>query len=120
MGRPYSQDLRKRVVKTVLSGKSCRATAKLYDLSASSVIRWVSRYQKTNSFASGQMGGHKVCKLASLDSYLVDYIKRTPDFTIADLLYHIEDTHQIRVGRETLRSYLKRMGYSFKKNHFCK
>ena len=33
MARPYSFDLRKRVVASVAGGKSCRAVAELFDVS---------------------------------------------------------------------------------------
>ena len=43
MGRPYSLDLRERVVSAVRSGMSCREAAEHFDVGASTAIRWVQR-----------------------------------------------------------------------------
>ena len=40
MPRPYSQDLRDRVVALVVSGGSCRATAKVFGVSIATVAKW--------------------------------------------------------------------------------
>ena len=57
MARPYSQDLRDRVVGSVASGRSCRATAALFGVSIASVIKWTQRWRATGTAAAKQMGG---------------------------------------------------------------
>ena len=39
MGKPYSTDLRKRIVAYVEAGHSCRAAARLFAVSASTAVR---------------------------------------------------------------------------------
>lgn len=39
MARPYSLDLRERVVASVASGQTCRAVAELFDVSVASVVK---------------------------------------------------------------------------------
>lgn len=63
MGRPYSEDLQSSAVQLVASGRSCRETAVLLGISASSVIRWCERYRSSGSAAAGQMGGHRALLL---------------------------------------------------------
>ena len=60
MGKPYSMDLRKRVVDAVeVGGLSCHQAAAQFGVGVSTVIVWVRRLRETGSVAPGQMGGHK-------------------------------------------------------------
>lgn len=60
MGKPYSEDLRKRVVGAVLTGGlSCNQAAKQFGVAVSSAIGWVKRQRETGSVAPGKMGGHR-------------------------------------------------------------
>src|SRR6202521_565930 len=60
MGKPYSIDLRRRVVAAVLTGGLSRhRAAAQFGVAVSTVVHWVRRYQDTGSVAPGQMGGHK-------------------------------------------------------------
>src|SRR6202047_5270510 len=52
MARPYSTDLRDRVVGSVRAGRSCRATAALFGVSVASVVKWSQRFR-----ATGRRGG---------------------------------------------------------------
>jgi transposase len=60
MAKPYSMDLRERVVAAVTDGgMSCHAAAARFGVAANSAIKWVRRVRETGSAAPGQMGGHK-------------------------------------------------------------
>jgi transposase len=59
MARPYSLDLRERVVAAVMAGESCRAVAASFRVSVSAVVKWSQRFRKTGSAAAGRMGGYR-------------------------------------------------------------
>ena len=60
MGKPYSLDLRERVVAAVeKGGLSRRRAAVHFDVGISTVILWVRRFRESGSVAPAQMGGHK-------------------------------------------------------------
>ena len=59
MGKPYSLDLRKRVVAAIEGGMSRNRAAKQFGVAISTAIGWMQRVEKTGSVAPGQMGGHK-------------------------------------------------------------
>jgi transposase-like protein len=64
MGKPYSMDLRQRVVAAVVSGGlSCNRAAKRFGVGISTAINWVQRVRETGSVAPGKMGGHKPKKM---------------------------------------------------------
>lgn len=64
MAKPYSMDLRERVVEAVeRDGLSCNQAAARFDVAVSTVIDWVNRYRQTGSVAPGQIGGYRPKKL---------------------------------------------------------
>jgi len=64
MAKPYSLDLRERVVKAVAEqGLSRRQAAQRFGVGASTVIKWMQRWRTTASFEPGQMGGHRPKKI---------------------------------------------------------
>jgi len=86
MARPYSQDLRDRVVGSVSNGRSCRATAALFGVSVSSVVKWSQRYRATGSAAAKKMGGHRRRLLLSERAWLLARIAEKPDLTLRAVL----------------------------------
>jgi transposase len=47
MAKPFSMDLRERIVRAVLAGKSRHEAARAFDVSPSCVIKLMQRYQAT-------------------------------------------------------------------------
>ena len=59
MPRPYSQDLRERLIGAVKGGMSARAAGRLFEVSKSSAVKWVARWRQTGQVTAKQMGGYK-------------------------------------------------------------
>ena len=58
MPKPYSQDLRDRVIDAVeRGGMSRRAAARRYEISKSVVIKWVERFERDGRRTHGGQGG---------------------------------------------------------------
>ena len=65
MPKPYSQDLRDRVIDAVERGKmSRRAAARRYEISESVAIKWLERVERDGSREPVGHGGHRASKLA--------------------------------------------------------
>ena len=92
MARPYSMDLRKRVVGAVEEeGLSRRQAAARFGVGISTVIGWVRRLRETGSVAPGQMGGHKPKKIAGAHrDWLVERC-RERDFTLRGLVAELAE-----------------------------
>lgn len=82
MARPYSTDLRERVVAAVLAGESARTVAERFGVAVSSVVKWSQRYRRTGSVAPGQMGGHRRPILEPHRHFILDQIERMPHLTL--------------------------------------
>lgn len=115
MARPYSLDLRERVVASVAAGQRCRAVAELFDVSVASVVKWSQRSRATGSAASKPMGGHRRCLLEAERDWLLARLAEKPDLTLHALLAELAERNVV-VSCDTLWRFLKREGISFKKN----
>jgi len=85
MGKPYSEDLRKRVVAAVeTGGLSCNQAAKQFGVAISTAINRVRKVRETGSVAPGKMGGHRPKAISGEHRvWLLQRIKR--DFTLRGL-----------------------------------
>jgi transposase len=114
MARPYSQDLRDRVVATVTSGSTCRATAALFGVSVASVVKWSQRWRDTGSAAAKPMGGHRPLRLTGEREWLLARIAEKPDLTLRAVMAELAE-------RGTAASYgavwrfFRHEGITFKK-----
>src|SRR5215213_2107268 len=82
MPRPYSQDLRDRVVASVAGGRSRRATAKIFGVSVATVARWSQRFGTRGSAAALAIGGRRPYRLAGRRDWLLARIAEKPDLTL--------------------------------------
>jgi putative transposase len=92
MGKPYSVDLRERVVGAVeQEGMSRRGAAARFGVSYSAAIDWVKRHRRTGSLAPGQMGGHKPKKIAGPHRDWLLARCRERDFTLRGLVAELAE-----------------------------
>jgi putative transposase len=92
MAKPYSVDLRERVVKAVSEGGvSRRQAAQRFGIGASTVITWMQRWHATARIEPGQMGGHRPKKItAAWRSWLLEHC-RERSFTLRGLVAELAD-----------------------------
>ena len=81
MARPYSLDLRERVVAAVESGRTVRDVASSFGVSVSSVVKWSQRYRATGSAAALPMGGRRPFALAAHRGWVLSRLAEKPDLT---------------------------------------
>jgi transposase len=115
MGKPYSVDLRERIIGFVEGGGSRRKAADHFDVSASCAIKLVERWHRTGSTAPGKRGGSKG-KLKSHRDFLLARVKETPDITMPELADVLKAETGTEVAPASLSRFLIRHGLRFKKN----
>ena len=108
MGKPYSMDLRQRVVAAVVSGGlSCNRAAKRFGVGISTAINWVQRVRETGSVAPGKMGGHKPKKITGEHRlWLLGRIK-DGDFTLRGLVAELAG-RGLKVDYQTMQRLMMR------------
>ena len=116
MPKPYSVDLRERVVAAVeRDGLSRREAASRFGVGVSTAINWVRRFQDTGSVAPGQMGGHRPKKIRGAHrDWLLARIG-DKDFTLRGLVAELAD-RGLKVDYKTMWSFVHAEKLSFKKN----
>jgi transposase len=116
MAKPFSIDLRERVVAAVeTGGLSCRQAAARFGVGVSTVIAWVRRFRETGSVAPGQMGGHRPKAIAGEhQTWLLERIKGK-DFTLCGLVAELAE-RGLKVDYRTVWSFVHAAKLSFKKN----
>jgi transposase len=85
MARPYSMDLRARVVRAVEAGASCRATAAKFEVSVSFVVKLMQRWRRQGTLQADRVGGWKRSTLAPHAARVQALLAAAPDLTIAEL-----------------------------------
>lgn len=114
MARPYSLDLRERVVAAVAGGQSCRQAAARFGVSVASVVKWSQRFRATGSAAALPMGGRRPYALAGERDWLLARIAETPDVTLRGLVAELAE-RGIRVSYFAVWHFFEHEGISFKK-----
>ena len=115
MGKPYSLDLRKRVVAAVLAGMSRNQAAKHFGVGISTAINWVRRQQETGSVAPGQMGGHRPKAISGEHRLWVLQRTKSGDFTLRGLVAELAD-RGLKVDYRSVWEFVHAEKLSFKKN----
>ena len=110
-----SEDLRIRLVRKVASGMSRRQAAALFEVSASSAVRFVKRYEEEGTVAVKPRPPYK----RRLDPYGEDilcWVKETPDLTLQELSQRLYDVHGLTAPTSTIDDWFRARNISFKKN----
>ncbi len=115
MARPYSLDLRERVVAAVAAGESCRKVASTYKVSVASVVKWSQRYRTTGSAAAKRMGGNQPRSLAGERAWLLARLAAVPDLTLRTLVVELGERGVVTSYGSVWR-IVHDAGISFKKN----
>lgn len=115
MARPYSMDLRERVVGAIERGMSRRKAAQVFGVSPSSAVKWMTKLGQTGSAAARQMGGDRRSKLVEHRDWLVERSDAHPDLTLEEIRAELKE-RGVPVGYGTVQRFFAREGYTFKKN----
>jgi transposase len=114
MARPYSEDLRARVVAEVEAGASRRKAAARYQVSISFVVKLMQRWRCTGSLVPGRSGGRRPHRLEEHGELVRRLIAERPDRTLEELAARLA-IEGVQVGRSSIDRFLKAIGLTRKK-----
>ena len=114
MPKPYSWDLRMRVVEAVEGGASRREVAELYGISASVVVIWMQRWTETGSVEAKPSGG-STSPLDEHAEFLLGLTVEQPDMTLDEIVAAMSKAG-IESSRTAVWRFYERHDISFKKN----
>lgn len=109
MGRPYSQDLRDRILAAYDRGMKTRQIAMIFNVSPAWARRVKQRRRETGETTPRPTGGAVVVKVNR--ERLAALVRQHPDATLSEL------REQLRVdcALSTISMALKKLGFTFKK-----
>ena len=113
MPKPYSIDLRGRVIEEVETGASRREAAERYGLSPSVVVIWAQRFEETGSVAAKPSGG-SASPLEKHAEFLLALIDEHPDLTLDEIVAAMRK-RRIAGSRSAVWRFFARRNISFKK-----
>lgn len=115
MTRPYSRDLRERVVGAVERGEmSRRRSAAHYGVAASTAIKWLQRLRRSGSTSPGKIGGYRPKKLVG--QWRIWLLGRCQggDFTLRGLVAELAE-RGLKVNYRVVWEFVHAEGFSHKK-----
>jgi putative transposase len=115
MPKPLSNDLRIRIVRSVDSGISRRATARRFEVSESAVIKLMTRWRETGTVAPGQMGGWTEATLSPHEDLVRSLVAKHPDLTLEELGAKLGEAG-VQVSRTSVWRFLKACNLTLKKS----
>ena len=116
MPKPYSQDLRDRVIDAVRKGAmSRRAAARRYEISESVAIKWLERVERDGSRAPVGHGGHRASKLMPHREFLEAARTEKSDITLQALCDRLLSERGVKADTSMMSRFFRRIGVTLKK-----
>lgn len=113
--RPYSEDLRKRVIAAKRAGKSSAEVAERLALSQRTVERYWERYGQKGHCRVEQIGGYRRSRLAGHEKVVAAWIEAQPDLSLEELCLRCQKELHVTLTVSALWHRLKALGLSYKK-----
>ena len=114
MPKPYSEDLRERVIEAVESGASRREAAENFRLSPSSAVRWWRRWHDTGTAKAKPSGGSK-SPLEEHAEWLLRLVAEQPDLTLDEIVAAMRK-RRIPGSRTAAWRFFERHNLTYKKS----
>jgi transposase len=113
MGRPYSDDLRERVLKEAEQSSARRAAAR-FGVSAATAVRWMAR-ARLGERSARPWGGRRGSRLDAHAEAVETMIQDRKDVTLDEMVERLTVERGLHLGRSALSAWLRRRGWTFKK-----
>jgi transposase len=117
MGRPYSQDLRERVIAAVDSGMGAYAAAPVFRVSVSYIYKVLGRRRATGETTARTGRAGRKPKLAPHDEALRAYVADHKDATLEEIQAWLASERKVTVSVGCLWNRLQFLGLPLKKSH---
>jgi transposase len=115
MAKPYSEDLRRRVVETIEGGATIPEASEQCGVSISSVVRFLKLHRDTGSVGAAKFGGYKEFTLAAHEELVRSLLEEQPDITLAELKARLAKK-KVSVGKSSIARFLNHLKLPFKKS----
>ena len=115
--KPYSKDLRLRVLAAVDRGMPRKEVVRVFGVSEPTVRRYLRLRRETGDVEPKPPTGPPAPKGTALDAALPAQARANPDLTLQELAVLLEDESGMRVSASTMSRAFGRLGLPLKKRH---
>ena len=115
MGKPYSIDLRERVVCAIEDGMSTRAAAARFSIGIATAGAWARLKRATGEVRPAKQGKPKGSVLDAHADFILDVIKEAPDTTLDEMVERLREECAVTVVRTAVWKFLDRREQTHKK-----
>jgi transposase len=116
--KPYSKDLRIRVLAAVDRGEPREEVAETFSVSMPTIKRWLKRRRETGGVEAIPIPGRPRLKGAALAGWLPGHLRRNPDLTLEEHREAFEEERGDTVSASTVGREIARLpgGWPLKKS----
>jgi transposase len=116
--KPYSKDLRIRVLAAVDRGVHREEVARTFSVSVPTIKRWLKRRRETGGVDAMPIPGRPRVKGAALEGWLPGHLRENPDLTLEEHREAFEEQSGIAVSASTVGREIARLpgGWPLKKS----
>lgn len=115
MGRPYSMDLRERVISAVEGGMSTRQAAARFSIGIATAGAWARLKRSTGAVAPSRQGKPKGSVLDAQADFIFALIDTVPDITLEEIAERLARERGVKVVSTAVWKFLDRRGMTHKK-----
>jgi transposase len=117
--KPYSKDLRLKVLDAVERGMDRREVARVFGVSLPSIKRWLKMRREQGDVEPRPIPGPPARKGALLKEWLPSQLERNPDLTLEEHCEALEEDRGVKVSKATMCRAIPRLagGWPLKKSH---
>jgi transposase len=115
MGKPYSLDLRERVVAALESGMSTRQAAARYSVSIAAVGEWGRLKRSQGDVRPAKQGKPPGSVLDAHAEFILGVLSEKPDTTLEEMVSRLAAERDVVVVWTTVWKFLDRRGQTHKK-----
>ena len=115
MGKPYSLDLRERVVTALEDGLSTRQAAVQFSVSIAAVGEWGRRKRAQGNVLPAKQGKPAGSVLDAHAEFILGALREKPDTTLEEMVARLAAERDVRVVWTTVWKFLDRHGQTHKK-----
>jgi transposase len=116
MGKPYSLDLRERVVAALEGGLSTDQAAKRFSIGKATAGAWGRLKRSQGDVRPAKQGKPKGSVLDAHADFILGTLRQTPDLTLAEMVERLAAERDVRVVGTAVWKFLDRHGQTHKKD----
>ena len=113
--KPYSKDLRLKVLAAVDRGMPRAEAARVFGVSVPTIKRYLKLRRETGDVEPKPVPGPEASKGALLEAALPGRVRANPDLTLEEHRELLEEAKEVRVSAASVSRALKRLGLPLKK-----